>query len=237
LNKTNLSKEDILMINSMIDDLKYLERNSLSGAVPDDLKRTATALREVKDGRLAQIWAKAGFKRKPEIQNTFINTEILTKGCYAIVFNAIDHKPENPDAEVYTGHQGMVPKILDINGKKISGPGIADLQYRSDNQQVNAWDVFTDKYLPIDKYFNKAVFYHYGTVINRHDIVNFVSYYRWAIHYGQSTKLPPEKVALLTDFIDVQEVNRDTIWTLYLGIVQNLFKSEDIKKFMSWKPH
>lgn len=232
----SLSLEDIHKINSMISDLKYLEKNSVSGAEPDDLKRTATAIREIKDGVLGELWRKAGFKRKPEIPNTYINTEILTDECYAIVFNAIDHKPEDPNAIVQTGHQGMVPIVLGADGKRISGTGIADTQYHSPHQKVNMWDVFTDKHLPIDKYFQKSVFYYHGLVLNRHDVVNYICYYRWAIHYGKSTKLPPEKEKLLNEYLAVQEVNRDTVWTMYLGIVQNILKSEDIKRFMNWKP-
>lgn len=234
-----MTEDDVNKINSMISDLRFIQENSQSGAEPEALRRTATAIREIKDGYLGELWRKAGFVKNPMIQNTFIDTDKFNNDywAYAIVFNARDHIPDDPYAVVSSGHQWMggAFTLVDENGHRIGGTGSTDFHFEG-HESYNSWELFVDKYVPLPKYFEKTILYYNGLTLNRHELLNYVAYNRWGVHYGKPKPMPKDKLELLNDYLKVKEVNRDTVWTMYLGIVQNILRSEDIQKFMDWKP-
>lgn len=138
----------------------------------------------------------------------------------------------NQSGDVVFQHQGNVQMVIQL------GPNNPEIKLEewvnsnSDNQVS----------LPLNDYLNGCMVFDHGLKISRWDVIRYICYARHGVHFGKPNVRSKKKqrddeiFASLKKLSEQQEENRDAVFFMFLSICQEIVSSEDIRKFMAWKP-
>lgn len=167
----------------------------------------------------------------PTKQQILERTAISGYSNRQLGFAGISSTNESGDV-IFQPTQGNVGMVIELGSNRPKIELDEWVNSNSDNQAS----------LPLNDYLKGCMVFDHGLKISRWDVIRFICYARHGVHFGKPNvsakkKQTDDKIfASLKKLAEQQEENRDAVFFMFLSICQEIVSSEDIKKFMAWKP-
>jgi len=254
-----LNEEDRFRLKEMAEDLILLEQSSSSGIDNVHLRNTAHIMREISQDYLLQLWKLTPLPKNPTITGLKINSDKEDWADLLMIGGGLDtNKKIEPlvsynhedRLEYSASFNPLIPNLRialfgsDEKGLFLMSPTHGFSEVAHGTRAHANFDIdrpgslFTDVFsFTLNEYFRAPAIISNGKRISRKDIIDFVCYHLGGVHKkpnrGQ-TKKEEERGYILTTLAQTSATVRNTIFFIYMSIIQDVVKSEDIKNFVKY---